>query len=616
MMGNKKLFTEFNPTSTETWEDKINTDLKGADYEKKLVTKTIEGINIKPYYRIEDLSELEYLATNPGEFPYVRTNNTINNYHEIRQDILVEDYISANKKTKEILLKGVSSIGFDLKQIDKIKYNDFITLIDDINIEIIEINFLDGKHAEDILTYLIKYISEKNLDPKKIRGSVDYDPQGHKTVTGKCYNDETGSCNFKNKLSILYKISKDQLPNFKMITVNAQHFRNAGSTAVQEIAFGLAMGNDYIAKATETGINACDIAPKMKFTFGVASNYFMEIAKIRAARLLWSKIVEAHGVQDEADCDMYIHSVTCDWNKTAYDPYVNVLRTTTEAMSAILGGTDSLVVEPFDSTFEKPDDFSERIAGNTQIILKEEAYFDKAVDPSAGSYYIENLTNSIAEHAWKLFLEIENEGGYHEAFNKGIIKEKIEVTAHQRDMNIAQRKEILLGTNLYPNQNEQIILSQSKKAEVSDNALKIYRAAEPFEELRQKTEKAKNKPKVFMLTMGNLAMRKARATFTSNFFACAGFEIIDNPGFKTIEEAVNANIKAGADITVICSSDDEYSDIVPVIFEKLKDHSIIVVAGYPKNSIDALKDFGVKHFIHLKTNVLEALKAFQKELGI
>ncbi len=615
-MANKKLFTEFNPATKKAWEEKINQDLKGADYEKKLITKTIEGINIKPYYRTEDLSELEYLKTNPGVFPFVRTNNTINNFHEIRQDIKVGDFNTANNKANEIISKGVSSIGFDLNEINKIDYINLASLLEGIDIEKIEINFISKKSAEDILSLFIKYISDKKSDSGNIRGSLDYDPLGYKTITGNCYDETDGSCHFSKKLKSLYKLVENNLPNFKILSVNAQHFRNAGSTAVQEVAFGLSIGSDYLAKANDSGIKAGDIAPKMKFNFAVASNYFMEIAKIRASRILWAKIIEAYGVEDKSKCDMYIHSVTCDWNKTAYDPYVNVLRTTSESMSAILGGTDSLTVNPFDSSFEKPDDFSERIARNTQIILKEEAYFDKAVDPSAGSYYIESLTNSIAEHAWKLFLEIEKEGGYHEAFNKGIIKEKIEETARQRDMNIAQRKEILLGTNQFPDKNEKIKLSQKSKNPISENALKLYRAAEAFEELRQKTEKAEKTPKVFMLTTGNFSMRKARAAFASNFFACAGFEIIDNPGFKTIEEGVEASIDAKSDITVICSSDEEYSDIVPCIYEKLKDQSIVVVAGYPKNSIDALMNFGVKYFIHVKSNVLETLQEFQSELSI
>ncbi len=613
-MTNKKLFSDFNPSTTQEWEKIIQRDLKGSDYDKKLITKTIEGIDIKPYYRLEDLSKLEYLESLPGKYPYTRGNRTNNSKHKIRQNIIVKSFEEANTKANEFIAKGITSLGFSINHKTDITIEGLFILLNKIDLETIEINFLSGKHSEKVLRLFKSYISENKINPKKVFGSLDYDPIGHKTITGHCYDEK--QCDFSSKLKSLTKIIDNYLPNFKILTVNAQHFRNAGSTAVQELAFGLAMGSDYLSKATDANIEIEKIASKILFTFGIASNYFIEIAKIRAARVLWAKIVEAFGAKNKESGKMYIHSVTCDWNKTAYDPYVNVLRTTTESMSALLGGTDSLLVSPFNSSFEQADDFSERIARNTQIILNEEAYFDKSVDPAAGSYYIESLTNSIAEHAWKLFLEIENEGGYHEAFNNGLVKYKVEETARKRDMNIAQRKEILLGTNQFPNRNEKVTLIKKDKELISDNALRMYRASESFEEIRQKSEKATKIPKVFMLTIGNQAMRKARATFAGNFFACAGFEIIDNPGFKTIDEAVKASIAAKSDITVICSSDDEYPDIVPCIFEKLKEKSIIAVAGYPKNSVDALRNFGIKHFIHIKSNALETLKEFQTELGL
>lgn len=613
-MINKKLFSDFNPSTTQMWEEIIQRDLKGSDYDKKLITKTTEGIDIKPYYRLEDLANIEYLEAFPDSFPYVRGNKTENSRHKIRQNIVVKSFEEANIKALKSIKKGVTSLGFSINHKKDITKEGLFILLNKIDLENIEINFLSGKHSKKVFILFKSYISENKISPEKVFGSLDFDPIGYKTINGQCYNEP--KCDYTGTLKSLIKTAGDYLPNYKILTVNAQHFRNAGSTAVQELAFGLAMGSDYLSKATDVNIAVEKIVPKIMFTFGIASNYFMEIAKIRAARVLWSKIVEAFDIKNKALCKMYIHSVTCNWNKTAYDPYVNVLRTTTESMSALLGGTDSLLVLPFNASFEQADDFSERIARNTQIILNEEAYFDKAVDPAGGSYYIESLTNSIAEHAWKLFLEIEKEGGYLKAFDKGIIKEKIEKTARLRDINIAQRKEILLGTNQFPNRIETIKPPNTFKRVNSENAIKIYRAAEAFEELRQKSENAVKITKVFLLTIGNLAMRKARATFAGNFFACAGFEIIDNPGFKTIDEAVKGSIDAEADITVICSSDDEYPDIVPVIFERLKEKSIIAVAGYPKNSIDALKAFGIKHFIHVKSNVLETLREFQSELGI
>ncbi len=612
----KKLFEEFIPVSTQAWEDVIIKDLKGADYSKKLITKTIEGIDIKPYYRKEDIQGLPFTDVHPGEFPFIRSKNNFCNKFDIRREIHVHDCKTAGLKAKTAVEKGATAIGFDLSDSEINSYEDLKALVEHLNLESVEINFTGIHFPDRILALFIQFVKEHKYNTDKIRGSVAFDPLSEKTVNGSKPKNANDKCKYPERVKVLFDRVKDTLPHFKIVGVNAAHFKNAGSSCVQELAFGLAIGTEYLAKADAIGLKPELLAPRIKFTFAASSNYFMEIAKIRAARLLWSKIVDAFNVKNLSGSSMDIHSISCDWNKTAYDAYVNVLRSTTEAASSIIGGADSICINPFNATFNTPDEFSERIAQNIPIILKEEAYLDKAIDPAGGSWYIENLTDSIVSHAWALFLEVEQEGGYHEAFKKGFIKAKIDETAKLRNNDIAQRREILLGTNQYPDQNEKIKIVKKTIQPVADDAIKLYRGAEAFETLRQKTENAKKTPQVFLFTIGNLAMRKARANFSANFFACAGFQIIDNPGFKTIEEGVNACLKSKAEITVICSSDDEYGDLVPCIFEKLKDKTLVVVAGYPQNCIEALKQFGVNNFIHVKSNVLDTLEAFQRDLGL
>lgn len=350
----------------------------------------------------------------------------------------------------------------------------------------------------------------------------------------------------------------------------------------------------------------------------------MEIAKFRAARMLWAKIVEAYEPKNLEIAKMNIHATTSKFNQTIYDPYVNMLRGTTESMSATIAGVDSLSVTPYNVAFEKTNDFADRIARNTQILLKEESYFDKITDPAGGSYYIENLTNSIAEHAWKLFQEIEAKGGYVEAFKAGFIQEQVNESANKRLLNIATRREVLLGTNQYPNAQERmesqydeetIITKSTKRDDAIAEPIRPFRGAEQMELLRVKTDKAKATPKAFMLTIGDLTMRKARAGFASGFFACAGFEVIDNLGFESVEEGVKAAMDQKADIVVVCSSDDEYMEVAPATLEQIGDKAITVVAGYPK-IVDELKAKGLKHFIHVKSNLIETLQGFQEELGI
>jgi len=324
---------------------------------------------------------------------------------------------------------------------------------------------------------------------------------------------------------------------------------------------------------------------------------------------------------------MTVHSETSTWNKTVYDPYVNMLRTQTEAMSAILGGTDSMTVLPFDAVYENPTGLAERISRNQQILLKEESYFDKIVDPGAGSYYIETLTVSIAEQAWKLFLEVEDKGGFIAAFREGFVQAKVKEMAAKRDKDVATRRENLLGINQFPNFTEKLEkeVEQSvfeaadcsaEEAEVE--TLKTCRGARSFEKLRYQTDnyaKKNKRPLVFMLTIGNLAFRKARAQFACNFFAVAGYSVQDNNGFETIDEGIKAAKEAGAEIVVICSSDDEYAEFAPAAYELVKNDAILVVAGNPACKGD-LEAKGIENFIHVKTNLLEALSGYQKKLGI
>jgi methylmalonyl-CoA mutase len=425
-----------------------------------------------------------------------------------------------------------------------------------------------------------------------------------------------------NTVYNLFDLSKE-LKEYRVIGVDAAHFQNSGATLVQELACALAIGSQYLSFLTSAGYPVAEIAKRMHFRFAIGSNYFMEIAKFRAARLLWANIVKAFDPDcGDAAC-MYIHGETAEWNMTVYDPYVNLLRTTTEAMSGAIAGVDSLWVRPFDTAYRSHDAFSERIARNQQIILKEEAYMSKIVDPSAGSYYIENLTASIAENAWKLFLEIGEMGGFVTATQNHFIYDTVKESADKRRAAVASRKETLLGTNQYANANE--FMSDQINDYRCDVSCRNERIAKPiqtlslgenFEDLRLKTEHSGRRPKVFMLTIGNLAMRKARAGFACNFFSVAGFEVVDNNGFDSVEEGVAAAVAAKADIIVLCSSDDEYPALAPQAVEAAKGKGILVLAGYPKAIVEELKAAGIENFIFMGQNVQEALAKYQEMLGI
>ena len=620
MVQKERLFDQFPPVTTKEWLDKINSDLKGADFNKKLVWKTNEGFDVKPFYRMEDVENLMYINTLPDQSPYLRGTKINNNNWLIRQNIEVTNYSIANRKALTILMRGIDSLGFIISDPESINEKNFDLLLERIFLEGVELNFLTNGKAREIIDLIINCVKKSYSDPNKIRGAIEADPLSRLMLNGTlCIPPEEG---FDYLASVVN--SAASLPHLRVIHLNASNFNNAGADIVQELAFGISMGNEYMAQLTQRGISSDMAASKIRFSFGTGSNYFPEIAKLRAARVLWSVVANGFQVAREENLKMDIHCVTGEWNKTVYDPYVNMLRTQTEAMSAILGGADSLTVEPFDKVFRHPDEFSERIARNQQLILKEEAYFDKVADPAAGSYYIENLTNLIAENAWKLFLEIEDQGGFLACLKSGFIQTKLSESGAKRKNDMATRKAILLGTNQYPNTQEKISETVDLKKlfdkklfenELIVEPIQIFRGSEQYDKLRIATDKATRRPVVFLLPIGNPVMSKARSQFSANFFGCAGYQLIENQIFITVDDAVKQSVKSKSDIVVICSSDEEYPLIAPEIFMKLKDKAIIVVAGNPACR-EELNSKGIDNFIHVRSNVIETLTEFNNKLGI
>ena len=619
-----KLFSEFPPVSTAEWEGKIKADLKGADYEKKLIWKTDEGFPVKPYYRSEDLQSLSYLDILPGEAPFVRGVRKDNNNWIIRQDIATENIEEANRIAVDATKKGANAIGFKVKEITTHKQMN--QLLANIDLTMTGINFISSRSYPLTLELFIYEISHRVLEGKNITGSMNFDAISYLLLHGDFYNNKES--NIEEAEYLIQTLNK-RLPNFRAITINGNIFNNTGATIVQELAFSLASANEYLNDLINKGFTVDNISPKLLFSFGIGSNYFMEIAKLRAARLLWATLVEQYKPQSPESLKMFIHSTTSLWNKTIFDPYVNMLRTTTEGMSAALGNADSITVLPFDLSFQDETDFSRRIARNQQLILKEEAYLDKILDPSSGAYYIENLTHSIATHAWDKFKSIEDKGGFVECIKAGFVQDEIAETRRKKEMDIAQRKTVILGTNQYPNLNESMLdeikidISPKEDLPAKFKKIKLYRGAKAFENLRLATEKyirnGNKKPAVFLLPIGNLAMRKARTAFATNFFGCGGYEIIDNLGFENIGDAVKAMAEASPEVVVICSSDEEYATLGSPLAEaikKAKPDVQIVVAGFPKDIIDALKSSGVDEFIHIRSNLIETLNKFHEHFGI
>lgn len=619
MAENKeKLFDQFPPVSTEEWRAKVEVDLKGADFNKKLVWRTNEGFNVQPMYRAEDIKDLKTTDSLPGEYPYVRGTKTNNDWY-IRQEIEVCCPKAANEKATEILGKGVTSLGFKLKE--DLDAEGLKTLLAGIDLAKVEVNFdCCPNKALQLAKDLVEVVKAAGA-ADTFTGSIGFDPFRRLLKHGKDFP--------KDIKALAAEIVKAvaEVKNLRVLAVNTDKLCNAGAYIYQELGYALSWGNEWLSQLTDAGIDATEAAKRIKFNMGISTNYFMEIAKFRAARMLWAQIVKQYEPKCDCACKMNVHATTSEFNQTIFDAYVNLLRSQTESMSAALAGVDSITVTPFDKQYKNPDDFSERLARNQQLLLKEESHLDKIVDPAGGSYYVETLTMSIANEAWKLFLATEEQGGFYAALKAGEVQKAVNESSDKRHTDVARRKESLLGTNQFPNFNEiandkieceggKCCCGHSHDAEADADAveaLKNTRAASEFEALRLETERSGKRPKVFMLTIGNLAMRLARSQFSANFFACAGYQIIDNLGFETVEAGVEAAMEKQADVVVLCSSDDEYATLAPEAFKVLAGRAEFVVAGAPACS-DDLKAVGITEFVNVRSNVLETLKAFNAKL--
>ena len=607
----ENLFDQFPPVSYDQWRAKVEVDLKGADFNKKLVWRTNEGFNVEPVYRAEDIADLKTTDSLPGQFPYVRGTRTDNDWLT-RQNIIADSPEQANEIALDVLNKGVNSLGFKVKN-----PADVAVLLKGITLSAVEINLsCCPSKAVAVAAELVKLVKAEGCEDT-FRGSVNYNPLRRQFRHGV---EGVDTAAITAEACALLDTVKD-VRGIRCLAVDSDMLANGGAFIYQELGYTLAWGTAWLTALTEAGRSAAEVACRIKFDMCVSSNFFMEIAKFRAARMLWAQIVEQYKPECDCAAKMMVCATTSLFNQTIYDAHVNLLRSQTETFSACVAGVDSIVVTPFDTPYKRPDAFSERIARNQQFLLKEESHMDKVVDPAGGSYYVEHLTVAIAEQAWKLFLDVEEKGGFFACVADGSVQKAVNESCEKRHTDVARRKEILLGTNQYPNINE---MAASKiettggchcgcSTEKGPNALAMKRAATDFEELRLATEAAPKRPKVFMLTIGNLAMRLARAQFSTNFFGCAGYEIIDNLGFNTVEEGVDAALAKGADVVVLCSSDDEYAELAPAAFKYLDGRAEFVVAGAPACT-DDLKAAGIKDFVHVRCNVLDTLRDFNNRL--
>lgn len=659
----KSLFEEFPPVSTEEWEEVISRDLKGTDYKEVLRWQTGEGIDPLPFYRKEDFKKIG------RKRPLEKTGKRS---WDIVETIYRQDVTAANNAARTALDAGADSLQFyyqvlytdgmlggDLAGTAIQNQQHFTDLLENINLDKVTVHFDSGLATPVLLAMLHNEVQRQGVAPGQTAATFSYDPFRSILLNGRMPKNPA---DFQHDIYQMFKFSKHSLPGVRPLCVDARTYHNTGASLVQELGLAMAAASEYLATLTDHGAETTEAGKHLCFYFSAGSNYFLEIAKFRAARLLWEQLIEAYG-GDASAVPAYLHGVTSRRNKSLYDPYNNILRTTTEGMSASIGGCDSITLRPFDEHFRNTDDFSERIARNAQVIMSEEAYLDKVKDPSAGSYYIEKLTDDIAREAWTFFQEVEKAGGIIKAIQDNFVQLNIEQSQKKRQQAIAKGDRVFVGTNKYPNPDDRMadknqpdqptvsldapdgepeidkdkLITELANALMDESDLKDFipylydidkhdirqlapfHETEPFEQLRMATEKHDTTPLVLTLPVGDPKIRKARSTFAGNFLGCAGYQIEDPIGFDSAEEALAQAVKKSPDIVVLCSSDENYKDIVPAATELFSDMEmppLLVIAGNPTEDIRSLRKQGVDAFINSRSNILDTLELFHRKLGI
>jgi methylmalonyl-CoA mutase len=384
VMATPSFLSEFPPVTTEAWEQAIREDLKGADYSEKLIWRSPEGFSVKPYYRAKDLAGIEFLNAAPREFPYVRGTRSTGGWR-IREEIKVVDPEDANRAAQFAVAAGAEEIGFS---------GIVVANASDLGILLSNLGEV-AVHVENATEATVCFLIDRlNSRPGTIDLSAGLDWSADPDASA----------------SVLAKAPS----SFAVFTIHADRFQESGVTAVEEVGFALASGVDFLREMQQRGLAPDRAAASITFSFAMGPEFFMQAAKLRAFRLVWSQAAESFGIARE-HARVCIYARTSRWNRTIADPHTNALRGTTEAMSAIIGGAESIYVAPFDECCGTPDEASRRLARNTQIVLKQEAFLARVADPGGGSYYLETLTDSIAAGAWKLLQEIESAGGWRTA---------------------------------------------------------------------------------------------------------------------------------------------------------------------------------------------------------
>ncbi len=587
---NKPLFEDFKPTSKQEWTDRVNIDLKGADFDRTLVWKNLSKIDIQPFYNAEDNI---VLLNNTGE-----NSQTLINY----RNITVTNVEAGNALALKAIEEGMTGLLFDINSNVAVDQ-----LLKGIDLNSVTVSFNITSDAETFVSNYVAFAKDV-----KLKGYINTNLISSYVTTGKLE---------ATQFDVIANLIKETeaYPNFKALTVSASEYLNSGANQVQEVAYTLNSVVAIAEKLTDKGVEVQSIFDNLNFSFAIGSEYFIEIGKFRAFNNLLSEVATKYGI---ANFSKTITAKTSIWSKSITDAHTNLLRATTEAMSAILGNVDGVLIDAYDKEFKNPSDFSSRIAGNITTILKEESYFGKVANPVDGSYYVEEVTSKIAENALELFKAIETNGGYLASFEGELIQEQIDQIRQEKIKLISQRRLIYVGVNKYPNLMETVASSVLSNGgdKNSNKVLKPRRAALEIEAIRKVTEEIVSatgvRPIVELASFGNLTMRKARAAFAYDFIGVSGFNVQQEKSFASAQQAAEESAKTDSHVVVICSSDQDYDEnAVNFVkaFRAINTSKVLLLAGAPAN-MDELTEAGLDGCVNMKSDVIASISSIQSKI--
>lgn len=617
--------SDFPPPSLDAWRKLVEKDLKGKPF-SSLQSSLEGGLTLQPLYTPQDApSPVEP----PGVVPYVRGTQPLGHTEggwTVCQEYAGPDAASTAEVLRNDLERGGQGIWLLLDSPYGVDVKDAAAmerLLAGVPLDRTPVHLEPARDVLAPAALLLQVADARRIPRKALSGSLGIDPIGAMARAGAAKVDVAGT--LAKTAPLVTSLLKDA-PGLRVLLVSSRAWADAGATPVQELAWAIATGVEYLRQLERAGVAAGDAARSVQFALSVGGQFFPEIARLRAARLLWSKVVAASGGAPEAQA-MSLHARTASGTKTKRDPWVNILRATAESFAAVVAGADSVSTSPFDEALGTPDEQGRRIARNTQLILRDESSLNRVADPAGGSYYLEQLTGEVARAAWTELQRIESLGGMTRALVEGDVARVLAEAVAARDKAVRTRRLPVLGVSEFPHLGEAPVQREPHPTPVATTEggfapLRPVRLAEAFESLRDASDRhlglSGSRPRAFMLSLGTVAEHTVRSMWVANALAVGGIETTEHRDFTDAAHAAEAFASAGTPLAVISGPDTLYPEQVPALAQALKARGArtVVVAGRPGDHEAAFRAAGVDLFISAGADLFQLLKTLHQQLGV